>query len=320
MEQIERMKAELCEYRPPLTRRPDFDAFWEEELRCAKERPLDVQVALKDYPARYAKIYDVSFAGFDGTRIKAWYMVPRFAEDKKLPCLVNYHGFNGDRGVVSDFFLWLMAGMCVFTADVREQGGDTGNSYSFTGGIVKNVTTQGLMNPKEYYYKAVYLDSVRAYEAAKLMDCTDPARMVVHGISQGGGVGMAVSCLTGEPAAALLDVPSLSNLEERVWGENGAFAAVAEYLRKYPSRVEQVFETLSYFDIMNMAEKMRSPLFASVALKDDVCPARHFFAAYNRISSKKEITIYPFNGHDGARWSHWEKKLAYLRDLGVIGG
>lgn len=77
-------------------------------------------------------------------------------------------------------------------------------------------------------------------------------------------------------------------------------------------------KTLSYFDTMNHAEHITCPVYASVALKDNICPAECFFAAYNRITAPKQITIYPFNGHDGARHIHWQKKLEYLQNMGII--
>ena len=37
--------AQLQEYRPALTREPDFDAFWDATLQEAAGTPLDVEVA-----------------------------------------------------------------------------------------------------------------------------------------------------------------------------------------------------------------------------------------------------------------------------------
>ncbi len=323
MQELEERKKALEAYLPSLTREEDFEEFWEQTKKESRERPLEVEMTPVDYPACHLRLYDISYAGFDGTRIHGFYMEPVWKNEKtvpgSLPCLVNYHGFNGDRGVPSDFFLWTMAGMAVLTVDCREQGGMTGSSHAYhTTGIVKNVTAKGLLDKKEYYYRAVYMDCLRALDVACQIEAVDSKRLVVHGISQGGGIGTAVCALDSRPAAALLDVPSCANLEKRVWGEHGAFSAVADYLRRYPYHTEQAFRTLSYFDIMNHAQDIACPVYASVALKDDVCPAECFFAAYNRIKGEKDIEIYPFNAHDGARHVHWQKKLEYLKKLGII--
>lgn len=87
---------------------------------------------------------------------------------------------------------------------------------------------------------------------------------------------------------------------------------------RYPDQTDRVLETLSYFDTMNMADRIRCPIFASVALGDQVCPAKCYYASYNRITAPKEITVYPFNGHDGAGDAHMERELGYLRESGFL--
>ncbi len=347
MEFITEKEKSLQEYLPELTKEPDFDTFWTDTLTEAREHPLNFHCRPVSYPAKYLKLYDIDYEGMDGTMIHGWYMEPNFTQEAadnsvpetfhssntpsdapldmpsdksgKFPCLVNFHGFSGDRGQPHDFFLWVMAGMAVLTVDCREQGGSTGSSYAYSStGIINNVTTKGLMDPKEYYYRYAYTDCLRALDVACQIPSVDKDRLVVHGISQGGGIGTAVCALDHRPCAALLDVPSCADLPKRVWGEYGAFSAVADYLRKYPFRIEQAMKTLSYFDTMNHAEHITCPVYASVALKDNICPAECFFAAYNRITAPKQITIYPFNGHDGARHIHWQKKLEYLQNMGII--
>lgn len=317
---LEEKKRELEAYLPPVTKEADFDEFWKRTVELSKKVPLNLKLTRQEYPASHLKLYELQYLGFDETTIHGWYMEPVWdSAPDSFPCLVNFHGFNGDRGMPSDFFLWTMAGMAVLTVDCREQGGQTGSSYPYrTTGIVKNVTTKGLMDPEEYYYRFVYMDCLRALDAACCIPSVDEKRLVIHGISQGGGIGTAVAGLDGRPAAALLDVPSCANLEKRVLGEHGAFGAVADYLRKYPDRTDKVLRTLSYFDTMNLADRITCPVYASVALKDNVCPAECFYAAYNRISSPKAIEVYPFNTHDGARHVHWEKKLRFLKERKLL--
>jgi hypothetical protein len=47
-----------------------------------------------------------------------------------------------------------------------------------------------------------------------------------------------------------------------------------------------------------------------LALKDEVCPLHMYFATYNRITSDKDIVIYPFNGHEGGGAVQTEVKLS----------
>jgi cephalosporin-C deacetylase len=65
---------------------------------------------------------------------------------------------------------------------------------------------------------------------------------------------------------------------------------------------------MSYFDTLNLADRIRCPVFLGVGLQDDVCPPATIFAVYNRISSPKEFRVYPRAqhwvgaAHDQERW------------------
>ena len=320
MRYIDEKIRELEAYRPELTRRPDFGKFWEETLAEGAARELRPQVTQVDYPAGHARVYEISYDGFDGTRINGWYLVPAFSRAGRQPCLIQYHGFTDSRGFPWQYMHWVMAGMAVVAVDCRAQGGVTGNSARYTGsGMVTNVTTLGILDPREYYYRAVYMDCLRAVDFAAGRPEVDPGRIAVRGTSQGGALGMAVCALDRRPALGIVNVPSNSDLETRIAGRHGSFAAVSDYLMGRPDQTERVLETLSYSDTMNMADRIGCPIFASVALNDEVCPAKCYYASYNRITAPKQITVYPFNGHDGAGNVHMERELRYLRESGFCG-
>ncbi len=314
MRYIEKFEKDLYTYLPPLTKRPDFDDFWKNTLEITRKTPLNSKLELYDYPSRHVKVYSISYNGFDETRIHGWYIVPQFTEGQKLPCLINYHGYTDDRGMPADFMQWITMDMCVISVDCREQCGETGNTASYSHGSTQSVVCKGILDKNEYYYRAVYMDCVKAIDFACAQPEIDSDKIVIHGASQGGGLGTAVCALDERPFLAMLDVPSNSNIERRIEGSNGSFSNVTDYLKRFSHRTERVFETLSYFDTMNMSEKIKCRVLASVGLKDQVCPAIMFFASYNRIQSSKTIEIYPFNGHEGGGRVHNEKKLRFLKE------
>jgi len=309
---------ELSEYMPQLTKRPDFDQFWKDTIQQTKEVSLRPEMKIYDYPSPYITVYDITYNGFDDTRIHGWYIVPKFLKQRNYPCLINYHGFTGSRGTPSDFMAWVMMGMAVISIDCREQGGETGNCACYSSGMTMNVTSKGILDKNEYYYRAVYMDCIKAIDFAESCEEVDRDRIVIHGISQGGAIGMAVCALDTRPKIAMVDVPSNSNIEKRIEGRHGSFESVTEFLKIYPKRLQQVYDTLSYFDTMNMADKIKCNIFASVALKDETCPAQYYFASYNRITSPKQITVYPFNEHDGASSVQMEEKLRFVKESGIL--
>ncbi|PWW05736.1 cephalosporin-C deacetylase [Paenibacillus cellulosilyticus] len=310
---IDEVTKSLYSYYPDLTRPDDFDQYWEDTIQQAKRVPLEPVRVKRDYPITNVEVYDIQYCGMDETRIHGWFIVPSFLGKEKYPCIIHYHGFSNNRGEPADFMHWVMMGFAVLSVDCREQGGKTGNSASTTSGFSSNLASKGVHNKYEYYYRYVYMDCMKAIDFACAQAEVDASRIVVEGGSQGGALAMAMAALDSRPVLAMVDVPSNSNLVRRVEGMHGAFASVAEYVKNHPERVDLVFDTLSYIDTMNMADRITCRVLASVALKDEVCPAEMYFATYNRIQSEKEIVIYPFNGHEGGGSTQTEVKLAYLR-------
>ncbi len=303
---------ELSHYMPELTRRSDFDDFWNRTLAQSAAVPLNPQAEPVEYTTMTARVYDIVYDGFDGTPIHGWLIVPAFLHKAKFPCLIHYHGFTGNRGMPSDFLQWVSMGVAVLTVDVRAQCGSTGSRAAYTSGVTQSVVCQGILDRDQYYFRAVYMDCVRALDFACSRPEVDASRLVIEGGSQGGALTMAVCALDGRPWLAMADVPSNSDLVSRVEGAFGSFSAVTDYLKAFPDHTEKALETLSYFDTMNMADKIHCEVLASVGLKDNTCPARLYFATYNRINAPKEIRLYPFNGHEGGCGTHNEVKLRWL--------
>lgn len=310
---VEGKRKELEQYLPELTRKEDFFEFWESTIAEAQSVPLRPERKEIDYPVRSVRVYDISYNGMDETRIHGWLIVPTFLGREKYPCLINYHGFTGSRGTPAGFMHFAAMGMAVLAVDCRDQGGKTGNNANYSHGFLANVASKGVHDKHEYYFRHVYMDCLKAIDFACAQADIDADRIVIDGGSQGGALGMAVVALDSRPKLAMVDVPSNSNLVARVEGNHGAFGAVTEYLRRHPDQTDLVMDNLSYFDTMNMAERIQCPVLASVALKDEICPPQMYYATYNRITTEKEIHIYPFNGHEGGGSKQTEVKLAHLR-------
>ena len=60
---------------------------------------------------------------------------------------------------------------------------------------------------------------------------------------------------------------------------------------------ESTLRTLSYFDTMNMADRIQCPTVMGVGLQDQICPPTTNFAAYNRVAGQKLFKAYKDKGH-----------------------
>src|SRR5262249_16888594 len=142
--------------------------------------------------------------------------------------------------------------------------------------------TRGIADPHTYYYRRVYADAVRAIETARSHPAVDPARIAVSGGSQGGGIAIAAAGLVDDLVASLPAVPFLCNFKRATdITDSAPYSEIVSYVRVHRDKVDQVFDTLGYFDGMNFATRARCHSLFSVGLMDAVCPPSTVFAAFN---------------------------------------
>lgn len=308
---------ELRNYHPPRVEANDFDAFWRETLRTAREVPLDVRFAPVDFRLRTVDTFDVTFNGYKGQPIKGWFLIPR-GSAAPLPCIVEYIGYGGGRGFPTNWLTYPSAGYAALVMDTRGQGsglntGDTPDVDEGGNPHVPGFMTRGILSPQTYYYRRVFTDAVRAVEAARTHPAVDPTRVAIAGGSQGGGIALAVAGLEPNIRAVLTDVPFLCHYRRAATLINTEpYAEIARYCKSHRDQIETVFSTLSYFDGVNFAARATAPALFSVGLMDDICPPSTVFAAYNAYAGTKDIRIYEFNYHDGGGAHHLLEKLSFL--------
>lgn len=316
----------LREYRPDRNEPADFDEFWTSTLDEA--RALRTPPAFEPYDAGLATVdvYDVTFSGFGGHPIKGWFLLPRHIEGR-LPCVVEYIGYGGGRGMPHEWLTWSAAGYANLVMDTRGQGsngylrGDTPDPDQDGLPQTPGFMTRGVTDPRRYYYRRVFTDAVRAVETAREHPRVDPDRIVVAGASQGGGITLAAAALAGGVAAALPDVPFLCHFERATEiTDEAPYSEIARYCKTHRDHIDQVFATLRYFDGMNFAARASAPALFSVALMDAICPPSTVFAAYNHYAGDKSIEVWRFNGHEGGAAFQRAAQLRFLAKLFGGGG
>jgi cephalosporin-C deacetylase len=312
---------QLREYRPHREEPLDFDRFWESTIDSARKFPLAPVFSPVDVGLATVQTFDVEFRGFGGEVIRGWLLMPR-TRAEKLPCVVEYIGYGGGRSAPVDWLVWSAAGYAHLVMDTRGQGsvwspGATPDPEpAGTNPQVPGFMTRGILDPSRYYYRRLLTDAVRAVECARAHPSVDPSRIVLTGGSQGGGVALAVAGLDRTVAAVLPDVPFLCHY--RVATEitdRAPYSEIAQFCKIHRDKVEQVFQTLAYFDGVNFAPRATARALFSVGLMDDVCPPRTVFAAYNHYAGPKDIRIWTYNNHEGGQTFQTLEKLRFMRSV-----
>jgi cephalosporin-C deacetylase len=279
----------------------DFDAFWAATLAEVRAHPLDLILTPFDAGLTAFDVHDASFAGFGGHRVKAWVILPKGGA---RAAVVKFIGYGGGRSFAHEHLLWAASGRAVLVMDTRGQGATwsagatpdpVGSEPAHPGSM-----TRGIASRETYYYRRVFSDGVRAVEAARSLPGIDPARVAVCGISQGGGISLAVSGLVPGLAGVMPDVPYLCDFYRSVGvASRDPYLEISRYLSVHRGQQEQVFRTLSYFDGVHFAARARAPALFSVGLMDTICPPSSVYAAFNAYTGPKAIECYTFNDHEG---------------------
>lgn len=292
--------AELEKKVIPQTKKADFEEFWKTQVEALRKIPLQYTREKLDLPYEKTFLsYKIAYNTHDDTVVEAFFSCPRDCKDKKLPCVVLYHGGNGFKDIYADI---VATGVCCFAIDVRSQGGttiDRGEYHSGdrTGGLM----TRGVLDKNEYYMKNIYLDAVRALDVVAQLIEVDPERIVTYGASQGGALSIVASALSSRSKKCYTVVTSYCCLQKRVEGrsekQSGIFEPTHRFLRYNPCYTDKVMDTLSYFDINNLVSLLKVPTSFCLGLMDEICLPEYVYSAYAHANCEKEMHMYPFAPH-----------------------
>jgi cephalosporin-C deacetylase len=310
----------LKTYKPALEIPKDFDVFWKRTLSEARQHPLNARFESSKTVLETLEAFDVTFAGYGGQDVRSWFLLPKVLKGP-LPCVVEFIGYGGGRGFPTDWLLWPSSGFAFLVMDTRGQGsvwqkGDTPDIPNGANPSVPGFMTQGILDPKTYYYRRVFTDAVRAVEAAQSHPAVDKKRIAVTGGSQGGGISLAVAGLSKDVAVTMPDVPFLCHYKRATTIiDTHPYKEIGTFLKIHRDKKEQVFETLKYFDGVHFATKSKAKALFSVALMDDICPPSTVYAAYNHYAGKKDIRVWEFNNHEGGQSFQSLEKVRFLQKL-----
>ena len=288
------------EVRFPTTREPDFEAFWEGALEELRAIPLDARER-PESRSETAEVLEVTLRSVGGVHVRGWLEVP--VGDGPFPVLIRVPGYGQNMQPTGT------RDMIVFSFNPRAHG----NSQDEVPGRPVDYWIRGLDEKETYFYRGAYLDCLRAVDYIASREDVDPERIAVWGGSQGGGFAFAMAALDRRIDLCIADIPFLCDwvnyFKLSHWPEMTTWIEESEE-RSWPTTLR----TLSYFDTMNLTERIRCPTFMGVGLQDRVCPPTTSFAAFNRIPGEKIFRIYPESSH-GLPGKHYAEARAWMRSV-----
>lgn len=282
----------------------DIDKFWDSSIAEMKAVDPEMELLPSDFQAPYAECFDMYFTGVGGARVFAKLLRPKPLK-KKHPAIVMFHGYSGNSGDWYDKLPYVAAGFTVAALDCRGQAGNSEDVGGVLGNTYKGQIIRGLdSGPEKLLFRQIYLDCAQLAGLVMQMPEVDPSRVGAMGGSQGGGLTLACAALEPRINRAAPVFPFLSDYK-RIWDmdlDANAYAELREYFRWFDpthSREDEVFRRLGYIDVQNLTKRIRGKVMMVTGLMDNICPPSSQFAAFNKITSPKDVVIYPDFGHEG---------------------
>ena len=295
----------------PPNPQPDFDLYWQRAKReLAAVDPQYRMIRIDSLCTERREVFLVEMRSLGNVLVRGWYSRP--VASGTYPAVLQVQGYGT---TMSPAYIDYGDDIIGFGLNIRGHGNSKHNvNPGFPGYILHS-----LHDKEMYIYRGAYMDCIRAVDFLFSRPEVDTTRVAVEGASQGGALSFATAALDNERIKVCVpQVPFLADFEDyfktTVWPAN-EFINLVESQKKLSW--EQVFYTLSYIDIKNLAGLIKAPMLMGVGLKDEICPPHINFAAYNLVNAPKQYIVYPFAGHALPNEFHFMKMNFIRKHFGL---
>ena len=279
----------------PQDKREDFDAFWSQTLEgLAGVAPEYKLTLLKEHSDDVRRTYRVDMKSFGGESISGLLTEP--VAPGKYPVMVYYMGYGSD--------VWHAdpssnPQMIEFLACGRNQ------ALNRKPGEPDDWCVRGLGSKETYYYRGAFADAVRALDFVCSLEKADQDRILVQGESQGGALTLIAASLDSRVKAIAPSVPFLSDYKDYFAIVDWPGGMILQAAKEQGIPEDELYTTLSYFDVKNFTDRIKCPVLMAVGLQDTTCPPHTNFAGYNHITSEKDWICYPHTAHNIWEQPEW---------------
>ena len=272
----------------------DFDQYWKKvEDELASIQPAAERTELQLRSAPEAKVYGLKLTSLDHYRIFAYFSVP----SGKGPFPVIYRLPNYGSVVHIPPFEERCKYISVALCHRGQRLSDQPFAAKYPG-----LLTSGIDSQRNYIYRSIVADCLRVMDY--LVSCDDVDSQKISLI--GGDLALFTAALRVS-ASVLFYTPSLfyKALHKAKATQNYPLEEFNDYLRSFPESIDQISQTLAYFEPMNFASRVKSEVMLMEESEGDANDLAVSFAREIERSGSKHSSY-----KDGVVLAEWlSKKL-----------
>ena len=225
----------------------DFDQYWkkvEDELASIQPAAERTELHLRSAPE--AKVYGLKLTSLDHYRIFAYFCVP----SGKGPFPVIYRLPNYGSVVHIPPFEERCKYISVALCHRGQRLSDQPFAAKYPG-----LLTSGIDSKRSYIYRSIVADCLRVMDYLVSCDDVDSQKISIVG----GDLALFTAALR-DSASVLFYTPSLfyKALHKAKATQNYPLEEFNDYLRSFPESIDQISQTLAYFEPMNFASRVKS--------------------------------------------------------------
>jgi len=302
------LMTQLEQTRVPAERPADFDAFWREVRAELALVPLEWERLPGAGGETAAHRIDwLRFSSLGDMLIYGWLAVPKKTPEAGRRGYLWLPGYSlgnpppGPEALYPD----------TLTLGLNLHGNIPDAPYAHPSASGMDYITEGIESPQTYLYRGIVAHCLRALAVLARQEEVAPDRLLVGGMSQGGGLALVTAALAPDVRLCLADMPwlgaldlALSLLDRAKYRKTKAArypdarGLIADYAEAHPDRAAQVYRTYRYFDPLSHAENVTCPTQVSAGGRDPSCKPPTVYAVYNELRCEKEMLFLPQTGHE----------------------
>ena len=285
---------------------PDFDQFWASARRELNAQPLDSRLT-PDPANTDAEVacFKASYASLRGIVIHARYCRP--ARTGRFPAVLITPWYS--KGAIPPPVSLAKRGIAALEFQARGFEVDQ-SSYPLANSWY---ILDGIQKPGSYVYREIVAHAQRGLDFLEALPEVDAKRLAVMGASQGGGVSLLLAGLDVRVAAVSADFPFLTDWPGSLSAPGSPYADVRKYIAEHPGEKNAVMKTLSYYDTLDVAGRIKVPVLVQAGLKDRTCPAPEIETMFAHLkSANKKLKEYPNADHSDQGSERWKAAEDFL--------